>query len=108
LERILNKRKVRGVEKYLVQWKGFTVEDDTWEKKEDLENAKEFVDEFKVRLNVEVRRQEWEEYKRSELPGRYTARLLYGWDDGKFEVEYLRKLEGNWRRWKSVSPEKKP
>ena len=33
VERILNKRKIRGVEKYLVQWKGFTVEHDSWEKK---------------------------------------------------------------------------
>ena len=66
------------------------------------------MDEFKGRLNVEVRQQEWEEYKKSELPGRYTARVLYGWDDGKFEVEYLRKLERNWRRWKLVSLEKKP
>ena len=24
VEKILNKRKIRGVEKYLVQWKGFT------------------------------------------------------------------------------------
>jgi len=30
-------------------------ENDTWEKKEDLENAKKLVDEFKGRLNVEVR-----------------------------------------------------
>jgi len=36
------------------------------------------------------------------------ARLLYGWDDRKFEAEYLKKLERNWRWWKSVSPEKKP
>ena len=55
VEKILNKRKVRGVEKYLVQWKGFTAENDTWEKKEDLKNAKELVDEFEGRLNVEVR-----------------------------------------------------
>ena len=27
---------------------------------------------------------------------RYIAKLLYGWDDGKFEAEYLRKLEKNW------------
>jgi len=83
-------------------------ENDTWEKKEDLENAKELVDEFEERLNVEVRQQEWEEYKRSELLGRYTARLLYGWDNGKFEAKYLRKWERNWRRWKSVSPEAQP
>jgi len=36
------------------------------------------------------------------------ARLLYGWDDRKIEVEYLRKLKRNWKRWKSVSPEEKP
>jgi len=36
-----------------------------------------------------------------ELPGKYTAKLLYGWDDKKFENEYLRKLEKNWRRWKN-------
>jgi len=28
IERILNKRKIRGVDKYLVRWKGFTVEND--------------------------------------------------------------------------------
>ena len=29
VERILNKRKVRGIEKYLMRWKEFTVEHDT-------------------------------------------------------------------------------
>ena len=37
-------------------WKGFTVENDIWEREEDLGNAKELVDEFKERLSVEVRR----------------------------------------------------
>ena len=40
------------------------------------------------------------EYKRMELPGKYTAKLLYGWDDQKFEAEYLKKLEKNWKKWK--------
>jgi len=35
------------------------------------------------------------------------AKMLYGWDDGKFEKEYLRKLERNWQKWKSVSLEEK-
>ena len=39
-----------------------------------------------------------EKYRRSELPGKYIAKLLYGWDDRKFEEEYLRKLEKNWYR----------
>ena len=33
------------------------------------------------------------EYKRMELPGKYTAKLLYGWDNRRFEEEYLNKLE---------------
>jgi len=46
VERILNKRRVRGKDKYLVRWKGFTVESDTWEGRENLENAKEAIEEF--------------------------------------------------------------
>jgi len=111
-----------GVEKYLVCWKGFMAENDIWEKEENLENAKELVEEFEERLSAEVRRQEgieerWkvklnpkvEECRRSELPGKYTAKILilFGWDDKKFEDEYLKKLERCWQRWKSVSPEEK-
>ena len=69
------------------------------------------VDDFEGRIGVEVRRQVEKrkvEDRRVELPGRYMAKLLYGWDDRKFEAEYLRKLEKNWQRWKSVSPEEKP
>jgi len=36
------------------------------------------VDEFEGRLNAEVRQQERKEYKKSELPGKYMVRLLYG------------------------------
>jgi len=59
------------------------------------------IEEFE-RGEVVVRRQvgEDEEYRRMELPGKYTAKLLYGWDDQKFEEEYLNKLERNWRKWK--------
>ena len=39
-----------------------------------------------------------EEFRRGELSGRYTAKLLYGWDNKKFEEEYLKKLEKNWNR----------
>ena len=114
IEKILNKRKIRGIDKYLVRWKEFTVEYDIWERKEDLGNAREALEEFKGRMNVEVRRQEKldmeeeKDFRRGELPGKFMAKMLYGWDDRKFEEEYLRKLERNWRKWKSVSPEEKP
>ena len=73
-------------------------ESDTWKKEEDLENIRELVDEFEGKLNAEIKQQEKEEYRRSELLGKYTAKLLYGLDNGKFEEEYLRKLEKNWCR----------
>ena len=47
VKKILNKKKMRGVEKYLIRWKGFTVEGDTWKRKENLKNAKELIEEFK-------------------------------------------------------------
>jgi len=113
VEKILNKKKIRGVEKYLVWWKGFTAEEDTWERKENLKNVKEALEEFEGRMNVEVRRQEKidmaeeRDFRRGELLEKFTAKMLYGWEDGKFEEEYLKKLERNWRRWKAVSPEEK-
>jgi len=35
-----------------------------------------------------------------ELPGKYMTKVLYRWDDQKFEEEYLNKLKRNWRKWK--------
>jgi len=35
-----------------------------------------------------------------EFPEKYMAKLLYRWNDRKFEEEYLAKLEKNWKRWK--------
>ena len=114
VEKILNKKKIRGVEKYLVQWKGFMAEGDIQEKLENLKNAGEALEEFEGRMNAEIRRQEKidmakeRDFRRGELLGKFTVKMLYGWDDGKFEEEYLEKLEKNQRRWKAVSLEEKP
>ena len=45
---------VRGKEKFLVRWKGYTAEEDTWENRENLGNAKELVEEFKRKYKEEV------------------------------------------------------
>ena len=37
--------------------------------------------------------------------GKYTARVLFEWDDNKFEDEYLKKLERNWTKWKEKNVE---
>ena len=89
-------------------------EGNMWEGLENLKNAREKIEEFKKgRFEEEIRRirvkkekemklnPEAEEFRRGELPGRYMAKLLYGWDDKKFDEEYLKKLEKNWNRWKN-------
>ena len=69
-----------------------------------MENAKEVITEFERRMNTKVRRLEKfnlvkeQDFKRGELPGKYTIKILYRWDDGMFEKEYLRKLERNWQK----------
>ena len=101
VEKILNKKKISGVEKYLVQWKGFMTEGDTWEKKENLKNAEGALKGFEERMNVEVRRQEKidiaeeRDFRREELLEKFMARMLYRWDNGKFEEEYLKKVKSS-------------
>ena len=78
------------------------MEYDIWEKEEDLENAKKVIAKFKRKMNVEGREQEKldmveeRDFRRGELLGNYITKILYRWDNGKFEKEYLRKLKRNW------------
>ena len=120
VEEILDRQEKRGKTRYLVRWKGYTVEENTWEGLENLKNAMEKVKEFeKGRFEEEIRRirlkkgkeiklnSEVEEFKRGKLLGRYIAKLLYRWDDKKFDEEYLKKLERSWNRWKNNRKEGK-
>ena len=85
-----------------MKWKRFMAEYDIWKKEEDLGNTREAVEKFKGRMNTKVRRQEKldmvekKDFRKGELLGKYTAKMLYKWDDGKFEEKYLKKLERNW------------
>jgi len=54
VEKILNKRIIWGKEKFLVQWKGYIAEGDTWENRENLGNAKELVEEFEREYGEEA------------------------------------------------------
>jgi len=74
-----------------------------------LKNAQEAIKEFEkeYRRDMEdVVRQEREEttFKRGELPGKFTAKMLYGWSDKRYDQEYWGRLERNWRRWKGKRP----
>ena len=61
------------------------------------------MEEFEGRMNAEVRRQEKidmveeRDFRRGELLGKFMAKMLYKWDDGKFEEvrKELDKMEGS-------------
>ena len=108
VEEILDRQERRGKTKYLVKWKGYMAEENTWKGLENLKNTREKIEEFKKgRFEEEIQRirlkkgkrtklnPEAEEFKRRELPGRYMVKLLYEWDNKKFDEEYLKKLEKN-------------
>ena len=104
VEKIINKRQVWGRDKYLVQWKGCMAEEDTWESRENLKNTSDLVEEFEKEYEreeeEEARWQETEENKRvfsRGLPGKYMAKILYGWREKKYEQEYWKRLEENWQ-----------
>jgi len=112
IERILNKRRVREKDKYLVCWKGFMAESDTWEGRENLKNTKEAIEEFEKEYWQDMKdmaRQECEEttFKRGELPGKFMAKMLYRWSDKRYDQEYWGRMEKNWRRWKEKKPTKR-
>ena len=74
---------------------GYMIEEDTWKGLENLRNARNLIEEFEKEIREEEIRQvkkkrgkqkvmevelnsEVEEFKRSELLGKYTARILFG------------------------------
>ena len=78
------------------------MEEDTWKSRENLMNAMELVEEFEKEYRreekEEVRWQEAEEDRKvfsRELLGRYTAKLLYGWGNKKYDREYWKYMEEN-------------
>jgi len=102
VEKILNKRTIRGKEKFLVRWKGYTVEEDTWKNRENLGNVKELVEDFEREYGKEVEELRWQEQEEEEkefsreLPREFIARILYGWRRKRYEKEREKRWDKNW------------
>jgi len=87
----LNRRDVRKKPKYLVRWKGYIAEENTWKELENLGNMLDLVEKFKKIRNKEIRRiqmkkekgkervlnSEAEMFKRSELLEKYIAKIFF-------------------------------
>ena len=77
------------------------MEEDTWENRENLENAKELVKEFERIYGEEVedlRQQKQEEEEKEfswELPREFMAKLLYDWEKRKYEREREKRWDKN-------------
>ena len=77
------------------------MEKNTWEPRENIENAQELVNRFEEEYRERIKRikkMSMKEDCKEELPEKYTAKLLYRWDDRKFDKEYWGRLERNWRQ----------
>ena len=53
VEKILDRRERRGKLKYLVRWKSYTREEDTWKGLQNLKNVMDLVEEFKKEIRKE-------------------------------------------------------
>ena len=67
-----------------------------------MENVKKAIAKLEGRLSVEVRKQkkleiiEEQDFRRENLLRKYIVKMLYRWNDRKFEEKCLKKLERNW------------
>ena len=107
VEKILNKRVVRGKEKFLVWWKRYTVEEDTWESRENLKNIKKLVEEFEKEYSKKAKEVQQQEEKKNkkvfsrELPGSFMAKILWRWSNKEYKRQREKKWKKNWRQWKN-------
>ena len=51
-----------------------------------------------MRKQEKIEITEERDFRKRKLLGRFIAKMLYRWEDGKFEEEYLKKLERNWQK----------
>ena len=77
VKKILNKQKFRKKDRYLVWWRKCMTEKDIWEPRENLEDIRELVEKFEKEYSKKLRRvrkENWEEFCKRELLGKYMAK----------------------------------
>ena len=124
VEEIQQEGTVRGKKSFLVKWKGLPQEESTWEPETNLKNARGAIRDFYKKAKVQTVQTHpipplhrlpnvtvpsislSPQCVKAHLLPLYTPHpRLFGWDDDEFEVEYRKKLNRNWQRWKSAREE---
>ena len=70
-------------------------EEDTQKLRKNLESAQDLVNRFEeeYKKNIrQIKKRNIKEDCKGELPGRYIAKMLYKWDNKRFDREYQRKI----------------
>jgi len=76
-------------------------EKNTWKPRENLGNAKDLVREFEKEYGkIERKKKKRNDKKegKGELPDKYMAKMLYRWDNKRFNKEYWGQFGRNWRK----------
>ena len=124
VEEIQQEGTVNGKKSFLVKWKGLPQEESTWEPETNLKNARGAICDFYKKAKIQTIKPNplppshrlpnvtvpsislSPQHVEAHLLPLYTPHpRLFGWDDDKFEVEYRKKLDCNWQRWKSARKE---
>ena len=58
VEKIIDRKKIRGKYLYLVKWKGYSMNECTWEPIDNLENVKRIIDEFNSKYKTKEKEKE--------------------------------------------------
>ena len=84
---------------YLVKWKNYPLEEASWEPVTNLTNVREAIEEFHLEHPDAPRRVRIMEGTKSDTQPA-APKKLFGWQDGKFELDDLEQLERAWEKWK--------
>ena len=87
VEEIVDSKMYRGKLKYLVHWKGYPIEERTWEPVENLSNSQEYIDEFHKKHPSAPRRADTSRIRFHKIVSDNIPRqpILFDWTDGKLK-----------------------
>jgi len=81
VENILEKRNIYGYDEFLIRWKNYGPEDDTWEPRENLDNCIEILDNFELNYAIKMSGNIIKEPKKEKTIEKRTKREVEYFED---------------------------